>query len=95
MVGQLTTANPAFNSQVKALANNFKVGNGRGPAGGGASPGAIHAAQGYIYNQLHRQAATLAYVDIIRDLSVFCALMIPMLFFIPKPTKDAAAHAGH
>jgi DHA2 family multidrug resistance protein len=44
---------------------------------------------------LHRQAATLAYVDIIRYLTIFCAAMIPLLFFLPKPPKNAAASAGH
>jgi DHA2 family multidrug resistance protein len=43
---------------------------------------------------MHRQAATLAYVDIIRDLTIFCACMIPLLFFIPRAPKHAE-HAGH
>jgi len=42
---------------------------------------------------MHRQAANLGYVDIIRDLMVFCACMIPVLFFIPKPPKHV--QAGH
>jgi len=32
-------------------------------------------------------------VDIIRDLAVFCACMIPLLFFIPRPPKHV--QAGH
>ena len=55
--------------------------------------GAIHQAQAFIYNQMHRQAAMLAYIDIIRDLTIFCACMIPILFFIPKPPKGA--QMGH
>jgi DHA2 family multidrug resistance protein len=96
MVRNLTSASQAFNAQVKALSGMFKPGNGMGTAGGpmgGASQGAIHAAQSSIYNQMHRQAATLAYVDIIRDLTVFCACMIPLLFFIPRPPKHV--QAGH
>ncbi len=65
----------------------------RGP--GQASLGATHAAQAYIYNMMHRQAATLAYVDIIRYLTIFCAAMLPLLFFIPRPPKYAKASAGH
>jgi len=95
MVRNLTTGNPGFNSQVKAMAGNFKAGNGTGPVGGGPSLGAMHQAQAYIYNQLHAQAANLAYVDIIRDLAVFCACMLPLLFLIPRPAKNAAANAGH
>jgi len=93
MTRNLTTANPGFNAQVKALAGAFKAGNGAGPVGGGPSQGAMHAAQAYIYQQMHRQAANLGYVDIIRDLMVFCACMIPVLFFIPKPPKHV--QAGH
>jgi len=96
MTRNLQSGNQGFNAQVQALAGTFKAGNGKGVTGGpmgGASFGAIHQAQGYIYNQLHRQAANLAYVDIIRDLSVFCACMIPLLFFIPRPPKHV--QAGH
>jgi DHA2 family multidrug resistance protein len=32
-------------------------------------------------------------VDIIRYLTIFCAAMIPLLFFIPKPPKHI--EAGH
>jgi DHA2 family multidrug resistance protein len=42
---------------------------------------------------MHRQAAMLAYIDIIRYLTIFCACMIPVLFFIPKPPKGM--HMGH
>lgn len=90
MTRNLTSLNNGFQSQVHALANSFGGGNG-GPSSGGA----IHAAQAYIYNQLYRQAATLAYIDIIRDLTIFCACMLPLLFFIPRPPKNAAASAGH
>ncbi len=96
MTRNLQSGNPGFNSQVSSLAHSYKIGNGVGPKGGplgGASQGAIHAAQASIYNQLHRQAAVLSYVDIIRDLSIFCACMIPLLFFIPRPPKHV--QAGH
>jgi DHA2 family multidrug resistance protein len=94
LVRNMQVGREAFNRQVDALAKIFKPGNGTGPEGGGASPGAIHQAQAYLYNQMHRQAATLAYVDIIRDLTIFCACMIPLLFFIPRAPKHAE-HAGH
>jgi DHA2 family multidrug resistance protein len=73
-----------------------KVGNGSGVPGGpygGASAGAIHQAETFIYHQMHQQAGMLAYVDIIRYLTIFCACMIPLLFFIPKPPKNI--QAGH
>ena len=88
MVRNLQPGNPGFNAQVGALTQSFK-------AVGNASIDATHRAQAFLYNELHRQAATLAYVDIIQALTVFCACMIPVLFFIPRPPKDAAQHAGH
>ncbi len=96
MTRNLQSGNPGFVSQVTQMAGAYKVGNGAGVKGGpmgGASQGAIHAAQASIYNQMHRQAAVLSYVDIIRDLSIFCACMIPLLFFIPRPPKHV--QAGH
>jgi DHA2 family multidrug resistance protein len=84
MVRNLTSANPAFNAQVNVLKGSF-----------GKGFQAVHMAQAYIYNQLHRQAAMLAYLDIIQYLSIFCACMIPLLFFIPRPPKHASKSAGH
>jgi len=83
-VRNLTTANPAFNARVDALKGAF-----------GHGFEAIHAAEAYIYNQLHRQAAMLAYLDIIQYLAVFCACMLPLLFLIPRPPKNASPSAGH
>jgi DHA2 family multidrug resistance protein len=96
MVRALGPGSAGYDRNITSLAAAFKGGNGAGIPGGpygGASPGAIHQAQGFIYNQLHRQAGALAYVDIIRYLTVFCACMIPLLFFIPKPPKHI--EAGH
>jgi len=92
MVRNLQTGNQGFNDQVKSMAGAFKPGNGTG-VHGDPSFGAMHQAQGFFYNQMHRQAATLGYVDIIRDLSIFCACMIPLLFFIPRPPKHV--EMGH
>jgi DHA2 family multidrug resistance protein len=96
MVRNMNTGSVAFTRQVTELAGRFRAGNGSGPKGGpfgGASVGAIHQAQAFLYQQLHRQAAMLAYVDIIRDLTVFCACMIPLVFFLPKPPKGM--RGGH
>jgi DHA2 family multidrug resistance protein len=95
MVRNLTTGNPAFNQQVRTFAHAFSGGNGAAPAGGGPSQGAMHMGMAYIYNELQRQAGVLGYIDIIRYLTIFCGCMIPMLFFIPRPPKNASASAGH
>jgi DHA2 family multidrug resistance protein len=96
MIRNMAPGTPGFDANVQSLSRAFKTGNGagiRGGAYGGASPGAIHQAQGFIYSQMHRQSGALAYVDIIRYLTIFCAIMIPLLFFIPKPPKHI--DAGH
>ena len=98
MIRNLTPGNSAYNAQVQSLSGMFKANNGVGPSGGpfgGAADGAIHQAQAFIYNQMHAQAATLAYIDIIRYLTIFCGSMLPLLLFIPKPPKNAASSAGH
>jgi DHA2 family multidrug resistance protein len=96
MVRYMTPGRPGFDRQVNSLAGVYKAGNGTGSGsatGGTASAGAVHQAMASIYNQMHRQSATLAYVDIIRYLTIFCACMLPLLFFIPKPPKNM--QAGH
>jgi DHA2 family multidrug resistance protein len=95
LVRALTPANPGYRAWLHSLEGAFKAGNGTAAGPGQASLGATHAAQAYIYNMMHRQAATLAYVDIIRYLTIFCAAMLPLLFFIPRPPKYAKASAGH
>jgi DHA2 family multidrug resistance protein len=96
MVRGLVPGVKGFDRNVERMAGAYKAGNGAGVHNGpygGASWNAIHHAQGAIYNQLHAQAATLAYVDIIRDLTIFCACMLPLLFFIPKAPKNMSV--GH
>jgi len=93
MVRSLGPQNPGYRGWLGSLEGAFRSGNGTAAKGSGAALGATHQAQAYIYAMMHRQAATLAYVDIIRYLTIFCACMIPLLFFIPRPPKHV--QAGH
>ena len=93
MVRNLTSGNPTFIDQVKRLKPLF--GGTRGSAGNPLTGAGSHTAQAWIYNQLHRQAGMLAYLDVIQYLAIFCACMIPLLFFIPRPPKNASPSAGH
>jgi DHA2 family multidrug resistance protein len=92
IVRDLGPQNPGYTNWLRSLESVFKANNGR-TAPGTVSQGAMHQGQAYIYNMMHRQAATLAYIDIIRYLTIFCACMIPLLFFIPRPPKHA--QGGH
>ncbi len=91
MTRNLTTGNPAFMNQVAKLKGMFGGHSSGNPMTGAGS----HTAQAYIYNQLHRQASMLSYLDIIQYLAVFCACMIPLVFLIPRPPKHAHPSAGH
>jgi len=91
MIRNLTPGNPAFVDQIKRLKESFGGHGGGNPMVGQG----VHTAQAYIYNQMHRQAGMLAYLDIIQFMAIFCACMLPLLFFIPKPPKNASPSAGH
>ncbi len=97
MIRNLLPGNPGFDAQVNRLkALFFGGGNGAGNASGGTTHmGGVHAAQGYIYGQLHRQSAMLAYMDIISLLGVFCALMVPLVLLIGKIKPAADGPAAH
>ena len=96
MVRNLTAGSSAFERQVNALKGLFRGGGNSGVSGFGSGSGAggIHMAQGMIYNNLHRQAAMLAYMDIVSILAVFCTLMIPLVLLVgkSKPAGDAPMH---
>ncbi len=84
MVRNLTPSSAAFNSRVDSIKGLF-----------GHGSQAVHAAQANIYNQMHRQAGMLAYLDIIQYMAIFCACMLPLVFLIPRPPKNSSASAGH
>jgi DHA2 family multidrug resistance protein len=95
MTQYLAPGNEAFRNQVNRLKGLFPGGgNGAASGFGGKTSGNLHAAQAFIYNQLHRQSAMLAYMDIIAVLAVFCACMVPLVLAIGKTKHghDAPAH---
>jgi hypothetical protein len=47
-----------------------------------------------MYGQLVQQATTLAYIDVLKILSVITGIMVPLLLFTQKP-KGGPAPAGH
>jgi DHA2 family multidrug resistance protein len=95
MIRNLTPGSPGYTSQINALKGFFSGGGNRPGTGFGSSHvSGVRAAQGYIYQQLHRQSAMLAYMDIIATLAIFCLCMIPLVFLIGKikPAHDAPMH---
>jgi DHA2 family multidrug resistance protein len=56
----------------------------------GSSPAqAAQQAQGMLYNEVLRQSAMVAYVDVFRILAWVCVALIPLMFFM-KPIKQRA-----
>jgi MFS transporter, DHA2 family, multidrug resistance protein len=96
MVRGLSPGNEAFRNQVNRMKGMFS-GGGNGATGGfgGRPSGNLHTAQAFIYNQMHRQSAMLAYMDIIAILGIFCVCMIPLVLTLGKtkaPAGDAPMH---
>ena len=81
LVRNLTPSSVAFMDQVARLKGSF---------GGNAQ-----VAQAFLYNQLHRQAAMLSYLDILGFLGGFCALMVPVILMIGKIKPPADGPAVH
>ena len=79
----------------QSTASSGRSAGSRGGGVFGGGRGSVHTAQSYIYNQLHRQSAMLAYLDIIAALAVFCALMIPLVLLIGKIKPPADGPAMH
>ncbi len=97
MVRNLTPGSPGLDRAVRSLAGAFAGGNPGGGAGfglGSNTAGGAASAMAQVYGMLHRQAAMLAYLDIVQALGVFCALMIPLVLLIGriKPAADAPVH---
>jgi MFS transporter, DHA2 family, multidrug resistance protein len=95
MTQYLSPGNEAFRNQVNRLKGLFP-GGGNAAAGGfgGKLAGNTHVAQAFIYNQLRRQSAMLAYLDIIAVFAIFCVCMIPLVFALGKQ-KPGHAEGGH
>jgi len=96
MTQYLSPGNEAFRNQVNRLKGLFP-GGGNGAAGGfgGKLSGNVHVAQAFIYNQLRRQSAMLAYLDIIAVFAIFCVCMIPLVFVLGKQKPSHDAPSGH
>jgi MFS transporter, DHA2 family, multidrug resistance protein len=60
-----------------------------------AHPDAAHHAAARIYDMLHTQARTLAYVDTAWILVALTALLIPLPFLMKRPKRGKAPVAGH
>ena len=91
IVQHLSAGDSALQQRIDSLAGFLQ--NSTGP-GSGSHVDAMAAAQGNVYKMLHGQSQMLAYLDIIAIMAVFCMVMIPLVWIVPKPKGggDAPAH---
>jgi DHA2 family multidrug resistance protein len=95
MTRHLAPNSGGFIDQVNRLKPLFHGGAPNSTFGGGRGADGVFAAQGFIYQQLHRQSAMLAYMDIVAVLAVFCFLMIPLVLMIPHIAPPKGGPAMH
>lgn len=90
VVRNLTPNDSFFQDRVNAIGTYL---SGRGGPGSGSHGDAVAAANTRIYNQLHDQVQTLAYLDIISVLMVFCLAMVPLVWILRKPASSGEVPA--
>ena len=86
LVGHLTPLDPAYQHGLGATAGLLA-------AQGTAGAQSVAQAQGFLYGQLQRQAAMMAFVDAFWIMAVASVLSIPLALLLKK-TDPAKAHAG-
>jgi DHA2 family multidrug resistance protein len=64
-------------------------------AHGASAATAAHQAQALLYDELLRQSAMLAFIDVFWILGVLCVVMIPLMFFIKSAPRSHEAVSGH
>jgi DHA2 family multidrug resistance protein len=86
LVANMNVANPAFTERLSTLTQGFMARTGA------TFEAATQQAYGVLDFTVNKQAYLLSYLDTFRLISVFFALIFPLLFFIPKvkPANDAA-----
>ncbi len=92
IINSVPVTGQQFQNSLGSLKNFFGMGSGSGPFGPGNS---LAPAQATLYQQLNRQAANWAFVDVFRWLSLLCffCVAIVWLFKKVKPGKGpAGAH---
>jgi MFS transporter, DHA2 family, multidrug resistance protein len=80
--GNLAATNPIFMARLHSLQASFL-------ASGSSPVQAAQQAQALIYNELLRQSAMVAYINVFRILAWICVALIPLMFFM-KPARPRA-----
>jgi DHA2 family multidrug resistance protein len=86
LASHVTAVNPLYAARIQSLKGLLQA--------GGADPvQAAQRAQAFFYDQMLRQSAMVAYIDVFRMLAWLCVGLIPLMFFM-KPAKPRAGPAA-
>jgi MFS transporter, DHA2 family, multidrug resistance protein len=88
LASHLTSSSPAFQNQLSSLSNAMVQ-------MGYSAADASQRAYSTIYQQVQRQAAALAYNDVIFAFALACAMMVPLAFFMRKNKPGAGPGGVH
>jgi len=88
LASHLTNSSPAFQSQISAMTEAMVT-------MGYSAADASQRAYNMIYQQVQRQAAALAYNDVIFAFALACAMMVPLAFFMRKNKPGAGPGGVH
>jgi MFS transporter, DHA2 family, multidrug resistance protein len=86
--GNLSATNPIFSARLHNLQAAFQ-------AAGSAPVQAAQQAQALLYNELLRQSAMVAYINVFRILAWICVALIPLMFFMKTAKPGAAGTPVH
>ncbi len=86
LADHLTPSNPALQDRLARLQQLFA---GSGPAQ------ALRRAHAAVYETVQQQATLLAYVWIVRDLAIACAVFVPLILLLVKRNRPGAAAMTH
>jgi MFS transporter, DHA2 family, multidrug resistance protein len=88
LVGHLSPLNPRYTQALEGAAAALR-------AHGSHAVPALHQAQALIYDQLQRQAAMLAFIDVFWILGIACLGMISLMFIIWTERHNARLPPVH
>lgn len=88
LVGHLSPLNPRYLDALHGTSGALR-------AHGASAATAAHQAQALLYDELLRQSAMLAFIDVFWILGVLCLVMIPLMLFIKSAARSHGPVSGH
>jgi len=87
LVGHLSPLNPRYLDALHGITGTLR-------AHGASAATAAHQAQALLYDELLRQSAMLAFIDVFWILGVLCLVMVPLMLFIKSAPRSHEPVSG-